>query len=89
MTTATRRVRKLHHRRSLNSSSQLAEARQPQVDASREAVADYAQRIAERYGMSDKEAMASVLKRRKWEEQNNWYQLQRSRCCWLPESQNN
>ena len=87
MTTAPKRVRKLHHRGDLISSTQLADARQPQADASRQAVANQAQRLAESFGMSDKEATASVLKRRKWEARNNWAQLQRATRCWLPETQ--
>ncbi|WP_028951775.1 hypothetical protein [Synechococcus sp. CC9616] len=89
MTSATERVRKLHHRGNLISSTQLADARQPKADASRQAVADNAQRIDESHGMSPKEALASVVKRRKCEQRNNWAQLQRATRCWLPESQSN
>ena len=71
MTSAIKRVRKLHHRGDLISSNQLADARQPQVDASYQAVANEAQRIAEFIGMSPKEALASAVKRHKWEERKN------------------
>ena len=89
MTSATEPVRKLHYRGNLISLTQLADARQPQADASRQSVANNAQRVAESYGMSPKEALASAVKRRKWEQRNNWAQLQRATRCWLPERQNN
>ena len=89
MTSATEPVRKLHYHGNLISLTQLADARQHKADASRQSAANNAQRVAETYGMSPKEALASVVKRRKREQRTNWAQLQRATRCWLPESQNN
>jgi len=45
MTTAAKRVRTLHHRGDLISSTQLENARQPNADARRQAIAPHAQRF--------------------------------------------
>ena len=88
MTSATKRERMLHHRGNLISSNQLADARQPQADADRQARVKSSQRfIAE--GLSPDEALKAVNKRWKWEERNRWSVIWRSTRCHLPESQVN
>ena len=88
MTSATKRVRKLHHHGNLISSTQLADVRQPTADAKRQATAPHAQRLVDELGMTPDKALEAVVKRWKWEERNNWAQLQRATRCWLPEGQN-
>ena len=87
MTTAAKRVRTLHHRGDLISSTQLENARQPNADARRQAIAPHVQRLVDELGMTPDKALQDVVKRWKWEERNNWAQLQRATRCWLPESQ--
>ncbi|WP_413440609.1 hypothetical protein [Synechococcus sp. MIT S1220] len=79
MTSASKRIRKLHYRGDLISSTQLANARQAKTNASRQAVANNAQRLAESFGMSPEKALASVDKRRKWEKRNNWTKIHTGR----------
>ena len=78
----------MHHRGDLISSNELAKARHPKANAARQAVAKEAQRIAETFGINPQEALASVVKRRKWEQRNNRAMLQRNTRYGLPERQN-
>ena len=89
MTSATKRERMLHHRGNLISSNQLADVRQPRADAFRLRVAQISQQIVDKFETTPDVALASVLKRRKWEERNNWSMIQRNTRCYLPESQDN
>ena len=89
MTSDNKRDRKLHHRGNLISSDQLSDARQPEADASRLAVTQTAQQIAEKFGKTPEEAFVLVVKRRKWEVKNRWSWIQRNTSCHLQGSQEN
>ena len=89
MTSENKRNRKLHHRGNLISSDQLSDARQPEADASRLAVTQTAQQIAEKFGKTPEEAFVLVVKRRKWEVKNRWSWIQRNTSCHLQGSQEN